>query len=81
MALVRLTSCWNSFEAEVIKGALETAGIPCLIQGASFADVRIGGLGIANSACEIPILVNEQDLEDALKTLAEKPNAEVEADE
>ncbi len=81
MALVRLTSCWNSFEAEVIKGALESAGIPCLIQGASFADVRIGGLGIANSACEIPILVNELDLEDAKKVLAENANPEAEADE
>lgn len=80
MALVRLTSCWNSFEAEVIKGALETAGIPCLIQGSTFAVVRIGGLGIANSACEIPILVNEQDLDDALKVIAKESEADTEED-
>lgn len=80
MAIVRLTSCWNSFEAEVVKGALETAGIPCLIQGSTFADVRIGGLGIANSACEIPILVNEQDLDDALKVIAKESEADTEAD-
>lgn len=80
MALVRLTSCWNSFEAEVVKGALEAAGIPCLIQGSTFADVRIGGLGIANSACEIPILVNEQDLEDAQKVIAKDSEADTEAD-
>lgn len=31
MEAVLLKNCANSFEAEVIKGALQSAGIPCMI--------------------------------------------------
>jgi len=31
MEVVLLKNCANTFEAEVIKGALATAGIPCMI--------------------------------------------------
>ena len=68
MALVKLTTCWNSFEAEILKGKLESAGIPCMLQSSYFSNVEIGN-GIANSACAIPVLVREEDLEEAKKVV------------
>ena len=68
MALVKLTTCWNTFEAEIIKGALETAGIASMLQSSYFSNVEIGN-GIANSACAIPVLVREEDLEEAKKVI------------
>ena len=77
MALVELTTCWNTFEAEILKGALETAGIPCIVQSSYFSNVEIGN-GIANSACAIPVLVREEDLEAAKQVIAatEEPEKE-----
>lgn len=77
MALVELTTCWNAFEAEILKGALETAGIPCIVQSSYFSNVEIGN-GIANSACAIPVLVREEDLEAAKQVIAatEEPEKE-----
>lgn len=77
MALVELTTCWNSFEAEILKGALESAGIPCMLKGSYFSNAEIGN-GIANSACAIPILVREEDLEAAKQVIAEAEDAESE---
>ena len=68
MTLVKLTTCWNSFEAEILKGSLESVGIPCLLQSSYFSNMEIGN-GIANSACAIPVLVREEDLEEAKKVV------------
>lgn len=65
MALVKLASCWNTVEAEIIKGALDTAGIACMLQ----STLSAGDMGLGISAFEIPILVREEDLEDAKKEL------------
>lgn len=80
MALVELTTCWNAFEAEILKGALESAGIPCILQSSYFSNVEIGN-GIANSACAIPILVREEDQEAAKQVIAEAEAAESEEKE
>ena len=77
MALVELTTCWNAFEAEILKGALETAGIPCIVQSSYFSNVEIGN-GIANSACAIPVLVREEDLEAAKQVIAATEESEKE---
>jgi len=71
MELVKLIDCWNSMEAEIIKGALEAAGIPCIIQGSSFSAAEIG-MGFGNSACAVPVLVRVEDLEEAKKAIASK---------
>ena len=60
MALVTLTTCSNSFEAEVIKGKLASEDIPCIIQGENI-NMIYGGL----SGLAVPILINEEDLERA----------------
>lgn len=76
MALVKLTSCWNALEAEILRGALESAGIPCIVQSSTVSTVRIGDMGIGNSAFEVPILVREEDLADALEVIRKDEAAE-----
>lgn len=78
MALVELTTCWNSFEAEIIKGVLDSAGIPCMFKGSGFSGIEIGSGGIGNSACCIPIFVQEQDYETARTLLDEQGESEEE---
>lgn len=70
MELVTLTTCWNTFEAEMIKNRLEEAGIICILQGAASSGIRIGA-GVANCAFEIPVLVMNEDLRAAYKFLEE----------
>lgn len=78
MALVELTTCWNSFEAEIIKGVLDSAGIPCMFKGSSFSGIEIGSGGIGNSACSIPIFVQEKDYETARTLLEEQGESDEE---
>lgn len=66
MAIVLLTECTNSFKAEVIKGALEAEGIPCVIQGDS-TNLIYGGI----NAAPVRILVEEEDLDAAVSLLKE----------
>ncbi len=61
MALVTLKTCDNTFHAELIKGALASENIPCVIQGENM-NALYGGI----SAMPIKILVNEEQLEEAL---------------
>ena len=72
MALVELTTCWNSFEAEIIKGVLDSAGRPCMFKGSRFSGIEIGSGGIGNSACSIPIFVQEEDYDAACSLLEEQ---------
>ena len=72
MALVELTKCWNIFEAEIVKGVLDSAGIPCLIKGSGFSGIEMGQGGIGNSACIIPVMVNEEDLKAAVELLEQQ---------
>lgn len=70
MALTKLITCWAPIEAEIVKGALESAGIPCILQGAGISSAYIGE-GLANSAFSVQVLVREEDLEDAMKVIQE----------
>ena len=65
MALVKLSSCWNTVDAEIIKGALDTARIACMLQ----STLSAGDMGLGIAAFEIPILVREEDLEEAKKVI------------
>jgi len=67
MKTVRLTTCSNTFEANVLKGALEAAGINCIIQGENFANVY----GNIITALAPDILVNEEDLDTARTIIQE----------
>lgn len=59
-----LTSCNNTFEAELLKGRLESEGIPCVLQGETM-NLVYGGI----SAMPINLLVREEDLEKALEVI------------
>lgn len=74
MATVKLTSCNNAFEAEVLKGVLDSSGIPCILQGAGISGVKIGQFGTYNSAFEVTVLVREEDLVAAIEIINDKDN-------
>ena len=59
-----LTACNNTFEAELLKGRLESEGIPCVLQGETM-NLVYGGI----SAMPINLLVREKDLEKALEVI------------
>jgi len=63
MATVILKECGTAFEAEIIKGALASADIPCILQGENTQILR-AGFG-SQSAFPIQVLVNEEDLDKA----------------
>ena len=68
MDFVQLTVCWNALEASLLKGKLESAGIPCVVQGDNVSSVGVG-FGGASSAFEVPILVRTEDLPSAKSLL------------
>ncbi len=59
-----LTVCNNNFEAEFLKGRLESEGIPCVMQGETM-NLVYGGI----CAMPINILVREEDLEKAREVI------------
>ena len=66
MKLKEVTRVWGGTEADIIKGFLESQGIPCLLRGRiiqSIYPIITDGLG------EIKILVPEEDYETAKKLL------------
>lgn len=69
MALTILKECNNNFDAELIKGALASEGIPCIIQGENINRLY-GGI----SAFPIKVLVNEEDKEAAMAIVTENVN-------
>ena len=69
MAAVTLVTCANVIEAEILKGALESAGVPCILQGENSALVN------AIPAVDVQILVREEDFEAAKKAI-EKSQSE-----
>lgn len=65
--LVKIKTCANSFEAQIIKTKLESEGIPCMI-----ADENISALyADAVFAFNPRILVREEDEKRALEILDE----------
>lgn len=63
MANVTLINCANVIEAEIMRGALDSAGIPCILQGENSSLIN------AIPAVDVRILVREEDLEDAMKVI------------
>ena len=59
MALVRLMSAGSHVEAQLVKGLLETEGIPCVVNGES----RSTDMGTEAGFAEIFVLINEEHLE------------------
>lgn len=57
---VRLTTCKNAFEAEVVKGALADLGIECILVNENMSQVY-GGIQVM----DVDILVDENDIEKA----------------
>ena len=64
MDFVQLTVCWNALEAGLVKGKLETAGIPCVLQGGNISNIEVGYAGVS-SAFAIPVLVRAEYLDSA----------------
>jgi len=67
--LREVTQVWDQNEAEIIKGFLESQGIPCFFRGQilhSVYPIFVDGLG------EIKILVQAKDLETARELLASR---------
>lgn len=58
MALVKLMSAGSHTEAQLVKGLLETEGIPCVVNGES----RNTDMGTEAGFAEIFVLVNEEHL-------------------
>lgn len=66
MRTVRLITCDDSFQANLIKGALENEGIPVILHNEHTSDVMRGYI---REASTIDILVDEHDSERALQLL------------
>jgi hypothetical protein len=61
MKTTRLTRCDNYWQANLLKGALESAGIPCAVHN----EFNLYSFGIANGMTGVDVLVYEDDLERA----------------
>lgn len=66
MRTVRLITCDDSFQANLIKGALENEGIPVILHNEHTSDVMRGYI---REASTVDILVDEHDSERALLLL------------
>ena len=61
--MIRLTTCPNVFNANLLKGALENEGIPAMLSN----EIMCGYMGQ-----DVDVLVKEEDLEAAKKILLEQ---------
>ena len=61
LLMIRLTNCTNEFNAQLLKGALESEGIPAMLSN----EIMSGYMGTQG----VDILVKEEDLEAAKKIL------------
>ena len=61
MKTTRLTRCDNYWQANLLKGALESAGIACAIHN----EFNLYSMGFANGISGVDVLVYEDDLERA----------------
>lgn len=62
MHTIKLITCDNSFQANVIKGRLENEGIPCFLKNENF-NFLYGGIN--SNSIGVDIMINEEDLEKA----------------
>lgn len=66
MKTVRLMACDDSFQANLIKGALENEGIPVILHNEHTSDVMRGYI---REASTVDIFIDERDSERALQLL------------
>ena len=66
MKTVRLIACDDSFQANLIKGALENEGIPVILHNEHTSDVMHGYI---REASTVDIFIDERDSERALELL------------
>ena len=66
MQTVRLTTCNTSYEAHIIKGNLESEGIPSILTNENMSNLYSG---LISAFSGVDILVNENDLERAKEIL------------
>ena len=62
--MIRLTTCPNVFNANLLKGALENEGIPAMLSN----EIMSGYMGTPG----VDVLVKEEDLEAAKKILEQQ---------
>ena len=84
MKTTRLTRCDNYWQANLLKGALESAGIACAIHN----ELNLYSMGIANGVAGVDVLVYEDDMEraqalmeESLRDNGEEPEGWEEAEE
>ena len=65
MNLIKIYTAADTFEADMIKGVLESEGIHTYVQGYNHRSLY----GIAGSFIELNILVPEKDADDALEII------------
>lgn len=71
MKTIELTRCGSSFEAQLIKGNLNANGIECILVGENISIFEGSMSSLSRPGFDIPILVNENDLEAAKKVMEE----------
>lgn len=69
--IAELIRCSSSFEAQLIKGNLNANGIECILVGENISVFEGSMSSTFRPGFDIPILVNEADLEKARKVLEE----------
>lgn len=69
MKIIKLMSCNDSFEANLIKARLEDAGIPCFLTNENFSSLYPM---FPPAWKEIQVMLREEDLDKALVILEEK---------
>ena len=62
--MIRLATCTNEFNANLLKGALESEGIPAMLSN----EIMCGYMGTQG----VDVLVKEEDLEAAKKILEQQ---------
>ncbi|MCF0198281.1 MAG: DUF2007 domain-containing protein [Bacteroidaceae bacterium] len=65
--MIKLTTCATSFEAQLIKGQLETAGIHCHVTNENMSTLYSG---ITATFTQVDVYVNENDIEQAQAIIA-----------
>lgn len=66
--IVKLKTCSNAFEAQLLKSRLEDAGIPSIVADENISMLYAGAVG----AFAPRVLVREEDFEAALQLIEEK---------
>jgi DNA-directed RNA polymerase subunit RPC12/RpoP len=67
MATIRLTTCEDSFEANLLKNKLEQEGIVCFLTNENFTNLLPNFVGLLGTG--VHVMVEERDYERAVKLI------------